>query len=57
MSSNDFEVMPIGTKRQIEKAKDLVLTIDIVLSQDGVVPVQILNSYKKLKQELIADVN
>jgi hypothetical protein len=57
MSSNDFEVMPIGTKRRIEKAKDLVLTIDIVLSQDGVVPVQILNSYKKLKQELIADVN
>lgn len=56
MSSNDFEVMPIGTKRQIEKAKDLVLTIDIVLSQDGVVPVQILTSYEKLKQELLENV-
>jgi len=57
MSSNDFEVMPIGTKRQIEKAKELVLTIDIVLTQDGVVPVQILNSYKELKQELIKYAN
>jgi len=57
MSSNDFEVMPIGTKRQIEKAKELVLTIDVVLTQDGVVPVQILNSYKELKQELIKYAN
>jgi hypothetical protein len=49
---NDFEVMPIGTKEQIKQAKELVLTIDVVLSQDGVVPVQILTAYKNLKEEL-----
>ena len=48
----DFEVVPIGTMNQIKRAEEMVQAIDIILSKDGVVPVQILNAYKSLKEEL-----
>lgn len=51
---NDFEVMPIGTQREIQLSRELANEIDkqIVKNPDSV-PLEIVQAYKRLYGEYI----
>jgi hypothetical protein len=47
---NDFEVLPIGSIKEIKLSRDLSREIDQVLHQFGnVVPQNVMNAFLKLK--------
>jgi hypothetical protein len=47
----DFEVLPIGSIKEIKLSRDLAREIDQVTRQYGnVVPENVLNAYLKLKE-------